>query len=73
MLNLHDIPAGGTCLIAWLTGRAGAILRKYYKIAEDKPIRVIRNMGRGGVIVRMDGRSFALSADAAQSVKVSLL
>ena len=46
---------------------------EFYKIAEDKPIRVIRNMGRGGVIVRMDGRSFALSADAAQSVKVSLL
>jgi hypothetical protein len=55
--------------ITWLVGAYGESLRSLFHLAEDQTVRLVQNLGNG-VIISLEGRTLALSDEAARSVKV---
>ncbi len=73
MMNLSDVNSGTKCRITWLTGQCGDALRRTFDMKEDDPMRVLRNYGSGGVVVKSGGCTLAMSSDAAFYVKVEMV
>ena len=70
MGRLSEIRSNQRCVITWLVGRCASWIKETFSFAENDELFVISNLGKGGVIVSRNGHSFALSADAAASVRV---
>ncbi len=71
MLTLLSIHNGQSCFITWLIGTIGRSLMPVFS-DRDLPLRMIHNLGDGGVIISYNNHRYALDADTAQFIKVSL-
>ncbi len=72
MLNLRDVRSGEGCTVIWLIGQCGDLLRSAFELHEEDRVKMVSNLGNGGVIIRNGNRTFAMSSDAAFYVKVDL-
>lgn len=72
MLNLADAMAGQTCTIVWLLGRTGDWLHSQLNFTEDDEIRIVENLGEGGMIIRHQDHTYALSPEIIHAVRVTL-
>ena len=69
MLNLFDIENGENCRVLWLPGPAN-LLRGLISLSVDAPLFMVSNQGKNGVIVKKGEKSYAMSADLAEYVRV---
>ena len=72
MRSLNAVKNGTECRVLWLIGRFGALVEDGCGIGLENRIRMIRNLGEGGVIVESGGRRFALDRSSAYAVKVEV-
>ena len=72
MLRLSDTHAGETCTIVWLLCQAGDWLHSQLNFTEEDEIRIVENLGDGGMIVRHQEHTYALSPEIINAVRVSL-
>lgn len=70
MLDLANAQAGQDCEIQWMFGPHSETLRNKFKIAENKVLHVVSNLGRGYVIITMEGKKMAISSDISSTLKV---
>ncbi len=71
MRSLNEVNDGRNCCVVWLIGRLGSMIRQSTGIDLDDHVRMIRNMGSGGVIISFSGKRYAMDCSAAHAVKVN--
>ena len=70
MLDLTDVKKGQNCEILWMFGPAAHTLREQFKLKESKILHMVSNLGKGYVIVTMDGKKLAMSSAVSSRLKV---
>lgn len=70
MYNLEEI-FSGACTIIWLLGAMGTYLKECMHIDTDDELYVLYNDGRS-LIVRHGEKRYAMDAESAHSVKVTI-
>ena len=73
MISLELVEEKSHCMVIWLIGRIGTLIERFCDIHEEDELDVIANYGRGGVIIAVDNRRFALDYDSARAIKVTLM
>lgn len=70
MLDLTGVKTGQDCEILWMFGPHSHTLRNQFKLAENKILHMVSNLGKGYVIVTVDGKKLAISSDVSSMLKV---
>lgn len=70
MLDLGNVSAGQDCEILWMFGPYANTMRNKFRVVENKVMHVVSNLGRGYVIVTVDGKKMAISSDVSSMLKV---
>lgn len=71
MITLNDACNDTEYRVAWLTGKRGGYLGKLLDLKTGSTMRVISNLGDGGVVVRIDGHEYAIDARTGYFVKLA--
>ena len=69
MLDLTGGKTGQDCEILWMFGPVSRTLRERFKLKENKILHMVSNLGKGYVIVTVDGRKLAISSDVSSGLK----
>ena len=70
MLDLTGVKTGQDCEILWMFGPVSRTLREQFTLKESKILHMVSNLGKGYVIVTVDGRKLAISSDVSSGLKV---
>lgn len=73
MTNLTKVKSGTECRITWMIGQLAEELKEFCGIEEDDIVTVVQHSRDGSAIVDCNGHRFAMDADTAFTIKVSVV